>query len=445
MCIYLSKIARRADSICPARSAGQMSVCVCVCLWLIAILFFFAPAVCMALSPGEVAVVANQNFAHSVSLAQYYMKKRQIPEGNLILLHTVDREVCSREQYDKEIALPVRGLLQDKLRSHPIRCLVTMYGVPLRIKTTPLSESDTKELNRLVEEKSALTHKLETKNNAGDSENKQIKQQEKQLEKAIRKSRLIHDNGASVDSELFLVLVKDHGIGWWTPNPYFVGFSRQKLKVKKEDVLMVSRLDGPTPEIVKRIIDDSIATEEKGLTGVAYIDARWPNPGDKKVSGYAFYDRSLHRAAEVIRNSGRMPVVLESTDKLFSADQCKNAALYCGWYHLAHYINAFEWRPGAIGYHIASSECITLHDPNSDVWCIRMLEKGVAATIGPVEEPYVESFPVPEIFFNYLLDGHLTLAECYTLSIPYLSWKQVLVGDPLYRPFKASQSIKKKN
>jgi hypothetical protein len=65
-----------------------------------------------------------------------------------------------------------------------------------------------------------------------------------------------------------------------------------------------------------------------------------------------------------------------------------------------------------------------------------MLEKGVAATIGPVGEPYVQAFPPPEIFFGLLIDGHLTLAECYALSNPFLSWKMVLIGDPLYRPFK---------
>ena len=33
--------------------------------------------------------------------------------------------------------------------------------------------------------------------------------------------------------------------------------------------------------------------------------------------------------------------------------------------------------------------------------------------------------------------GKLSLAECYLLSLPYLSWKMVLIGDPLYRPFAA--------
>jgi hypothetical protein len=35
-----------------------------------------------------------------------------------------------------------------------------------------------------------------------------------------------------------------------------------------------------------------------------------------------------------------------------------------------------------------------------------------------------------------LVDGRLTLAECYTASMPYWSWQMVLIGDPLYRPFK---------
>jgi len=100
------------------------------------------------------------------------------------------------------------------------------------------------------------------------------------------------------------------------------------------------------------------------------------------------------------------------------------------------YIAAFDWQRGAVGYHIASSECTTLKKEGSQVWCKRMLEEGVAATIGPVAEPYVQGFPLPEVFFSYLLDGYYTLAESYFLSLPYLSWQMILIGDPLYRPFR---------
>jgi uncharacterized protein (TIGR03790 family) len=99
-------------------------------------------------------------------------------------------------------------------------------------------------------------------------------------------------------------------------------------------------------------------------------------------------------------------------------------------------VDAFTWQPGSIGYHIASAECTTLKKKDSRVWCKMMLQKGVAATLGPVGEPYLQAFPLPELFFNLLLDGSHNLVETYFLSLPYLSWKMVLIGDPLYRPFK---------
>ena len=52
-------------------------------------------------------------------------------------------------------------------------------------------------------------------------------------------------------------------------------------------------------------------------------------------------------------------------------------------------------------------------NPESQVWCKRMLEEGVAACVGPTSEPYVQAFPVPDIFFGLLADGHLSLVECY--------------------------------
>jgi uncharacterized protein (TIGR03790 family) len=69
-----------------------------------------------------------------------------------------------------------------------------------------------------------------------------------------------------------------------------------------------------------------------------------------------------------------------------------------------------------------------------------MLEKGAGATIGPVSEPYLQAFLIPDAFFGLLIDGRLTLAECYALSNPFWSWQMVLIGDPLYRPFKNSRN-----
>ena len=50
--------------------------------------------------------------------------------------------------------------------------------------------------------------------------------------------------------------------------------------------------------------------------------------------------------------------------------------------------------------------------------------------------PFLTSFPLPYDFFSRLLEGKNTLVEVYYQTIRFLSWKMVLVGDPLYTPFR---------
>jgi uncharacterized protein (TIGR03790 family) len=132
-----------------------------------------------------------------------------------------------------------------------------------------------------------------------------------------------------------------------------------------------------------------------------------------------------------------MPVIEETTEKLFSEGQCPRTALYCGWYSLQKYINAFDFVDGAVGYHIASWEAVHLRDPNSLEWCPAMLKRGITATIGSVAEPYLHAFPEPKDFFSELLSGDC-LVEAYYKTLPFNSWQMLLIGDPLYRPFNKS-------
>jgi hypothetical protein len=65
-----------------------------------------------------------------------------------------------------------------------------------------------------------------------------------------------------------------------------------------------------------------------------------------------------------------------------------------------------------------------------------MLQRGVAATLGPVAEPYLAAFPRPAEFFGFLLTGRWTLVECYYRTLAFNSWMMTLLGDPLYNPFR---------
>jgi uncharacterized protein (TIGR03790 family) len=405
--------------------------------FIIGVLFIF-PSFSAALEPHEVLVLANKNATGSVGLAQYYMKRRGIPEHNLLMLRVTDSEVCSREDYDKKVVNPVRKYFKRKDPDRRIRCIVTMFGLPLKVSPPETTRQEQKELKKLLKRQDALKKNLARLTDKKGKESKDIERELKGI--GFRISDLKKTGyGASLDSEIALVLREDYILSKWISNPYFVEYRGREMMAMREDVLIVSRLDGPSEGIVRRIIDDSIATEKTGLKGKAYFDARWPRPsenqGEKTGFGYEFYDRSIYLAAEEVKKIGRMPVVVNDKPELFQPGECPEAALYCGWYSLAQYVDAFDWRPGSVGYHIASAECRTLKQPGSQVWCKKMLEKGVTAAIGPVNEPYVQAFPIPGLFFRFLLDGFWTLAECYALSQPFWSWQMVLIGDPLYRPF----------
>ncbi len=353
----------------------------------------------------------------------------------MLKLDITGKETCSRMAYEMKVATPVRIFLTNNNVQGRIRCILVMYGLPLRVAAPPLGKKEKIEIAEFDNKKLNIEKELKILK-AGDK--KKAKELQKALErlKQKKKKRGVMNKSASLDSEIALVLSKEYKLSGWLPNPYYIGFKDKTFALKKKDVLMVSRLDGPSYNIVKRIIDDSIKAEQTGLQGTAYFDARWEEKKDKKLSAYEVYDKSIHQAANLVKKTGIMPVVIDSTNELFKKADCPDAALYCGWYSLASYIDSFAWVPGSVGYHIASSECTTLKKKQSRVWCKMMLEKGIAATIGPVGEPYVQAFPLPKIFFGFLVDGYLSLAEVYIISVPCLSWKMVLIGDPLYRPFK---------
>ena len=352
------------------------------------LLFSICPAPSFSLESEEVLVLVNTGNIHSLELAKYYIKKRNIPEKNIVRLRVSDGETCGFQEYKDKIEAPVRDFINKNGLRKKIRCLLLMYGMPLK-HSHPDKEEDGMKIK-----------------------------------------------SAAVDSELALVFEEKYDLSGWQPNPFYIGY-KNKYEAKRDYVLLVSRLDGPDPETVKRVIDDSIAAENSGLTGNAYFDARWPrNESGKNPTGYELYDNSIYLASDFIRKIDLMPVKINTGNELFKEGECPDAALYCGWYSLGKYIDAFAWKKGSVGYHIASGECTTLKKPGSRVWCKRMLEEGIAATIGPVNEPYVQAFPPPELFFRFLTDGYWTLAESYALSQPFWSWQMVLIGDPLYRPFK---------
>ena len=237
---------------------------------------------------------------------------------------------------------------------------------------------------------------------------------------------------ASLDSELSLLWWdRDlYPVAWRWDNPLFQDHagSRDQLPT-----LMVSRLDAPTPELAKSLVDRALQAEHTGLNGSVYFDARGLQP-DGAIDTYGHYDHSLREAAALVKEKSSYNVVLDVSEPTLTA--VPNVALYIGWYKLRAYDDVFSFNPGAVGYHMASSESLTVHDRAERGWCKNALERGITATLGSVGEPYLDAFPEPARFTALLLSGKYSLAEVYALTSRTISWRMVLFGDPLYNPMK---------
>jgi tetratricopeptide (TPR) repeat protein len=116
-------------------------------------------------------------------------------------------------------------------------------------------------------------------------------------------------------------------------------------------------------------------------------------------------------------------------------------AVYCGWYD-ANVSGPFtrtnvEFMPGAFAYHLHSTSAMEIRNP-SRFWVGPFLAKGATATMGAVDEPYLDGTPEVAVFVARWLYEGFTFGEAAYASQPVLSWQITFVGDPLYSPLRKS-------
>jgi uncharacterized protein (TIGR03790 family) len=246
---------------------------------------------------------------------------------------------------------------------------------------------------------------------------------------------------ACFDNELALLLAdQTYQRPAWIPNPRSLESyaATQRAGATVLPTLLVCRLDGLTPDKATQLVATAIQVEAKGLDGKLYLDAR----GLRGADAYAGFDADIRKTADWMKAHSTMETVLEDTPNFLEAKDAPDAALYCGWYSLQHYLDSAQWVKGAVGYHVASFEMMSLHNPKETGWVPGLLNHGFAGTLGPTDEPYLHSFPKPSQFFPLLLSGEFTQGEVWQVTCPLLSWRQGFVGDPLYNPFKAKPRVK---
>jgi uncharacterized protein (TIGR03790 family) len=403
----------------PAPNASNSREMMKVFARLVFLLFALAP--CLARAGGdEVVVIYNKNVPSSKAVAEYYAKMRDVPSKQVWGFPLPDSELISRDEFKSELQLPLAEKLEsaglwkfgettiqgaDGVPVHFIQCVVASkiryavlcYGVPLRIEVDP---------NIREPERSAVPD-------------------------------LFHGNGASVDSELAWLPLIENGERLSGPMPNrLYGCTNAALLDPTNGILLVTRLDGPGPDIAMGLVKKSVEAEKDGLWGRSYFDSRSITNG-----GYLLGDEWILGSARLCRVEGFSPIV-DTNPATFQADfPMSQIAIYAGWYSEnvdgPFALPTVEFMPGAFAYHLHSFSAATLRSA-TEHWCGPLLAKGATCTMGCVDEPSIQFTPNVQAFLaRWMVDG-FTYGQAAWAAQPALSWQTTVIGDPLYRPFAKS-------
>ena len=84
-------------------------------------------------APEEIVIVAARGSRESEGLARYYARVRGVPTKNLCLMDLPGDEVLPREAWEAGVRPEIRKWLTQNDPEQKIRCLLTVWGVPLKI------------------------------------------------------------------------------------------------------------------------------------------------------------------------------------------------------------------------------------------------------------------------------------------------------------------------
>ena len=385
---------------------------------------FLALPLCAAELGSSVIVIYNSRVPESKEVAEHYARQRQVPAGQVLgfalPIPTDKDESMTRTEFIDELQKPLLKQLEKagifKLAAGPhssnsppsavpgrrvvastIRYAVLCYGVPVKIVRDP----------NLVEASAD------------------------QLPQELRR------NEASVDSQLACLPISELNPPWAGPitNPFY-GATNGAMLNPTNGILMVTRLDGPTPAIARGLVDKALQAERDGLWGRAYIDGRGITNG-----GYKLGDDMMRGASNVTRSLGFETTMDDKPETFPPAFPMSHIAFYTGWYDWnvsGPFLQAqVEFMPGAFAYHLHSFSAQKIHTATEN-WVGPLLAKGATATMGCVDEPYLTYTPDMTAFFSRFIFYKLSFGEAAWAAQNALSWQTIAVGDPLYCPFARS-------
>lgn len=350
-----------------------------------------AASVLILVNEAVPAAEGTAGMGASVWVGTSYAEKRGIPASNILHLNIPntanplawDSRRIPWERFDSAVRQPVLERLND---ADEIHYIVPVFGVPTHISRIPDTPGE----------------------------------------------------GWSIDS--FLASIQSGQTRLGLPNPYRGARSGPELEgVHFQDwsnpagwkMYLVTRLDGPTPQIAVELVDKAMRAERnlQADDGTAYFDFR----NITCCGGYYQADQTVQRASQLSAERGFRQVFNDQTVSKHMIQSAPEALWAWGWYSGPVTNDVYEFVEGAVGAQLTSYTADDVRVPRPGAWVELWLRRGITATWGATTEPTVAGYANGDDFFRYFWSG-MNFAESSYRASPMLNHTMVFVGDPLYAP-----------
>lgn len=334
----------------------------------------------------RVLVVMNENDPNSIRIAGYYLQKRKISRDQLVTLKTSTDDNISPDKYKSDIETPIRQALA---KNKNIDFIVLTKGVPLRL--------------------------LDQGGYSVDATLASMDLNVEPIAQTPGKFGISEDPETAVNRCMSPYFNKDET------------FSHQKF-----GMYLVTRLIGYTVEDCLKLVDDSLAA--KPSNAPILLDSQ-PQFGPK--SGRWDLELDMNRANEKLSAKG-IDVYYEKTEDFSDGREALSG--YSSWgsndpkFDAAAY-HRLKFVPGALAETFVSTSGRTFNPTKGGQSLIAdLIQQGVTGVKGYVSEPFTFALCRPSILFDRYTSGY-NLAESFYAASPVIKWKDIVVGDPLCRPY----------
>ena len=379
-----------------------------VLLFALPVVLFSGSAVAYP-GPDSVAVLASQDSAESVALADAYAKFRAVPARQVCKIPGIPQtDDVTLGDYQTKILAPFEACLTNAGVHDRIEAVLVTRGMPMRV-SVPVSSGST------IVSLAAALNVWESTMQGGDAGGAPL---------------LGQDPGTLVNCG-----TPCYGAAWPNPmlnltTPYKAGFTVTKNGVAWKP-LLVTMLHGRSQADAQTLIDSATNAEKNGgAKGTfMFMDSADGPTGPRGVLDSQFPNVIAQLKTLGFTDAQEVPWNANLTGQTL-------ASFFVGTSSIGTTIEGNTYLPGSLVDNLTSFGAVPQNfatSGESQVSISRWVEKGVGGVHGTVDEPLNNVFPNRNLIVDYVKGA--SLAEAYFRWFPYVYWKNLVLGDPMLAPY----------